>query len=138
MELFDEQWMKAFAVKWNSDSKLGDALAKINFDSIICYGFKDEENPRGILVVEKGKVVRSGKYEGEKEYNWDLRASTSRWKKLLSQPMTMPAMAKAYMAGNLKFQKGNYTAMISNPSMASPFIYSFSVMAEVPYEASND
>jgi hypothetical protein len=33
--------------------------------------------------------------------------------------------------GKLKFVKGDFAAMIKNPSMAGPFIKSFSLMSEI-------
>jgi hypothetical protein len=130
-ELFGAEWMAEFGEKWNVDPLLCDKLGEINFCSIICYGYKREDTPRGIMKVENGRVVSTSAYNGETEYNWDIRMSPSRWSKTFSQPMDMKEMAVLYVKGQIKFETGNYSAMISNPSMAGPFIHSFTTMASV-------
>lgn len=134
MELFSDEWMKAFMEIWNATPAIVEKLAQIKFNSVICYGFKDEPSAKGVIVVENGQVIRAGSVESElqgAEINWDLRCSPSRWEKLLSKPMTMSKMAAAYMAGNIKFYTGDYSAMIGNPKMAGPFIDSFTGMGKV-------
>jgi hypothetical protein len=130
IELFSEEWALKFMEEWNADPKLGDKLAEIHFKANICYGFKEEPSPIAILVVEEGKVVRAGKYAGE-DITWDLRASRERWGKWVASGMTMTKMAGAYMKGQIKFVKGDYGSMISNPKMAGPFVHSFDVMGRV-------
>ena len=44
----------------------------------------------------------------------------------------MMALGIAYTRGKLKFNVGDYGAMIKNPAMAGPFIKSFTVMGQVP------
>jgi|GEM_PF-6412360 len=63
-ELFSDEWMKKFMEQWNAEPDLSDALAKINFNSTIGYGFDKEDKPRGILVVKDGKAVDAGVYVG--------------------------------------------------------------------------
>ena len=135
MELFSDEWMQAYLVEWNKDPNLAAKLSQIHFKATICYGFKDEKTPRGIMVVEEGEAVRAGKYDGEKDYNWDLRASKERWGKWLLSGMSMGKMVKAYMSGQIKFVTGDYGSMISNPKMAGPFIHSFTVMGIVGKDA---
>ena len=45
-ELFSDEWMKRFMEEWNKEPELSDALAKINFNSVIAYGFDGEDKPR--------------------------------------------------------------------------------------------
>ncbi len=129
-ELFSEEWMKAFAEEWNKEPELVEPLSKINFNSVIGYGFVGEDQPRGVLVVENGKAVRGGAYNGE-ELSWDLRAKPEDWQKWLEKGVSMMSLGMAYTTGKLKFLKGDYKSMIKNPSMAGPFIKSFSVMGRV-------
>ena len=79
-DIFSEEWMKAFMEEWNKEPELADALAKINFNTTLAYGFKDDDKPKGVLVVENGKATSAGAYNGE-ELNWDLRATEDNWKK---------------------------------------------------------
>ncbi len=44
-DLFSDEWMKSFMNQWNNEPELADALAKINFNSVIGYGFDGEDRP---------------------------------------------------------------------------------------------
>jgi hypothetical protein len=129
--LFSDDWMVDFGNAWNDDSELGDALAKINFSSVIGYGFEGEDKPRGVLVVENGYVTKAAAYSGDK-LSWDLRASAGDWEKWCNKPLGMMSLGVAYTTGKLKFKVGDYGAMVKNPAMAKPFIKSFTAMASVP------
>ncbi len=130
-KLFSDDWMVDFGNAWNDEPSLGDALAKIAFNSVIGYGFDGEAQPRGVLVVENGYVVKAGDFAGE-TLNWDLRASEADWLKWCEKPLGMVGLGMAYTTGKLSFKVGDYAAMIKNPAMAGPFVKSFGVMASVP------
>ncbi|MCB2262152.1 MAG: SCP2 sterol-binding domain-containing protein [Candidatus Thiosymbion ectosymbiont of Robbea hypermnestra] len=129
-ELFSDEWMKGFMDEWNKEPELAEALAKIDFSSTICYGFKDEDNPRGILQVENGKCTSAGSWNNETP-NWDLRADKDNWLKWLAKGLGMAGLGTAYMSGKLKFKTGDYKSMIKDPRMAGPFIKSFTVMGKI-------
>jgi hypothetical protein len=129
-ELFSDEWMKAYMQAWNAEPELADALSAINFNSTIAYGFDTEELPSGVLVVENGRAVKAGKYQGE-DLNWDLRASRDSWDKWLSKGIGMMGLGMAYTTGKLKFKIGDYMAMVKDPRMAGPFIKSFTAMGKV-------
>ncbi len=129
--LFSDDWMVDFGNAWNEDKDLGDALAKIGFNSTIGYGFDGEDKPRGVLKVEKGYVVEAGAYAGQ-AMNWDLRANAADWEKWCAKGIGMMSLGIAYTSGKLKFKVGDYGAMIKNPAMAAPFIKSFGAMGTVP------
>lgn len=129
-DLFSADWMNRYAAAWNNEPELADALSAIGFHSVIAYGFDDEVHPRGVLVVEEGRVVKSGAYAGE-ELNWDLRASEENWTKWLKKGIGMLGLGMAYTTRKLTFEVGDYTAMIRDPRMAGPFIKSFAVMGSV-------
>jgi hypothetical protein len=126
-DLFSDEWMKSLMSQWNAEPELADALAKINFNSVIGYGFDGEDQPRGVLNVQNGKAVTAGTYNGE-TLNWDLRASFDNWNKWLAKPPGMMGLGMAYTSRKLKFNVGDYGAMIKDPRMAGPFIKSFTVM----------
>jgi len=130
-DLFSAEWMNGFADAWNSEPDLGDALARIGFNSVIGYGFQSDAQPLGYIDVQNGKVVASGAYEGQ-VLNWDLRASPADWEGWCKKGIGMMALGIAYTRGKLKFKTGDYGAMIKNPAMAGPFIKSFTVMGRVP------
>ncbi len=129
-ELFSDEWMKGFMEVWNSEADLSDALAQIGFSSTIGYGFIGDDAPTGVIVVENGKAVSAGAYNGE-PLNWDLRASEANWNKWISKGVGMAGLGMAYTTGKLKFIVGDYAAMLKDPRMAGPFIKSFGAMAKV-------
>ncbi len=126
-ELFSADWAGRFGEEWNKEAKLSGELAKIGFNSTIAYGFDGEDKPRAFIKVENGRVTASGAYAGE-PVNWDLRASPDNWKKWVSSGMGMVSLGMAYTTRKLKFNTGDYLAMIKDPRMAGPFIESFNVM----------
>ncbi|WP_242500595.1 SCP-2 sterol transfer family protein [Tropicimonas sp. IMCC6043] len=123
--------MVDFGNAWNDEPELGDALAKIGFNSVIGYGFDGDTQPLGYVDVQGGYVTSAGAYDGQ-AVNWDLRASPADWEKWCSKGIGMMALGLAYTSGKLKFKTGDYGAMIKNPAMAGPFIKSFTVMGRVP------
>ena len=129
-DIFAEKWMKKFMDEWNSEPDLVNELSNIDFNSTIAYGFDDEDQPRGVLIIEKGKAI-SGSGYAEQDLNWDIRASKENWQKWFNKPPGMMALGIAYTSRNMKFNKGDYTAMIKDPRMAGPFIKSFTVMGRV-------
>ena len=130
-EVFSKEWMEGFMLQWNSEPEVVEPLSKMGFNSVIAYGFVDDAQPKGVLVVENGKAVRAGEYSGALDVNWDLRAKPEDWDKWLKKGVSMMSLGMAYTTGKLKFKVGDYMAMIKNPSMAGPFIKSFSVMGRV-------
>ena len=129
-EMFSVDWMVDFGQAWNEEPELGDALAKIGFNSVIGYGYPDEDTPRGYINVENGYVTEGGDFD-DQDLNWDLRASQADWEKWCDKGIGMMALGIAYTRGKLKFKTGDYGAMIKNPAMAGPFIKSFTVMGRV-------
>lgn len=137
-ELFTKGWMNIFKEEWNKDPELTAPLASINFDSNICYGFKNEENPRGFIMVKHGSVVSSGSFDefpSDTTINWDLRATPESWDNWCKGGLSMWGIGAAYMTGELQFKHGDYSAMMHNPYMAGPFIHSFATMHKVWVEA---
>ncbi|MBT7444173.1 MAG: SCP-2 sterol transfer family protein [Methylococcales bacterium] len=130
MILFDGDWMAKYMEVWNNATEVSDALAEINFTSTIGCGMPDEDNPRGILVVENGKAISGAPYEGQ-EMNWDLRAAEKHWLKWQDKGIGMAGLGMAVTTGKLKFRVGDYGAMIKNPKMAGPFVKSFGLMGQV-------
>ncbi|MDH5514520.1 MAG: SCP-2 sterol transfer family protein [Gammaproteobacteria bacterium] len=127
-DMFSDEWMNSFKDQWNAEPELSDALAKINFNSVIAYGFDGEDTPRGVLTVENGKATKAGPYTGNEELSWDLRATFDNWNKWMAKPPGMMGLGMAYTSRKLKFNVGDYGAMVKDPRMAGPFIKSFSVM----------
>lgn len=130
-ELFSEDWMNALKDEWNNDPEVKDKLAEIGFNSVISCGFKGDAQPTGVFVVENGECVRAGAYAGETS-DWDMRADKKNWMKWVSKGIGMAGLGMAYASGKLKFESGDYGAMMKNPKMAGPFVKSFGLMKNIP------
>jgi putative sterol carrier protein len=128
--IFSDAWMKELMNAWNNEPEVKDKLAEIGFNSVISCGFKDEENPRGVFVVENGVCVRAGDWNGEKP-DWDMRADMKDWLKWVEKGIGMMGLGTAYATGKLKFKHGDYKAMIKDPRMAGPFVRSFGLMQQI-------
>lgn len=129
-EMFSAEWMNALKDEWNNEPEVKDKLAEIGFNSIIACGFKGEDQPRGIFVVENGECVRAGDYDGTAP-DWDMRADIGNWKKWAKDGIGMTGLGTAFAMGKLKFLTGDFKAMIKDPRMAGPFVKSFSLMGKV-------
>lgn len=129
-ELFCDAWMKQLKDAWNGEPEVKDALAAIGFNSVITCGFKDEDQPRGVFVVENGECVRAGDFGGETP-DWDMRADKKDWMKWVGKGLGMTGMGMAFTTGKLKFKSGDFKAMIKDPRMAGPFVKSFGLMKQI-------
>ena len=132
-ELFSDAWMKELMDAWNGEPEVKDKLAEIGFSSVITCGFKDEDQPRGVFVVENGECVSAGSYNGESP-NWDMRADRKDWMKWVAKGLGMTGMGMAFTTGKLKFLSGDFKAMIKDPRMAGPFVKSFGLMNKIGAE----
>ena len=132
-ELFSAAWMNELKDAWNADPEVKDALAAINFCSVITCGFKDEDKPRGVFVVKNGECVSAGAYADESP-NWDMRAKRDDWMKWVKNGLGMAGMGIAFTTGKLQFKVGDFKAMIKDPRMAGPFVKSFGLMQKIGAE----
>ena len=132
-ELFSDEWMKGLKDAWNGEPEVKDKLAEIGFNSVIACGFKGEDQPRGIFVVENGECVRAGDYDGT-EPDWDMRADKDNWIKWAKDGIGMTGLGTAFAMGKLKFLKGDFKGMIKDPRMAGPFVKSFALMGKIDTE----
>lgn len=129
-KLFSAEWMTQFKDAWNADPEIKGKLAEIGFNSTIAWGFKDEENPRGFVVVENGECVSAGEWSNE-SLDWDLRADLADWLKWIQKGIGMMGLGAAYTTGKLKFKTGDYKSMIKDPRMAGPFVKTFGLLQAI-------
>ena len=129
-ELFSEDWMQAFGNAWNDNGDITGPLSEAGFNSVIGYGYPDDDTATGVIVVENGVATAAGSYGGE-DLDWDIRASRAQWDKWLSKPPGMAGLGMAFTTGKLKFKVGDYKGMMKNPALAGPFVKSFGTMANV-------
>ncbi len=131
--LFTAEWMNELKEAWNAEPEVKDKLADIGFNSIIACGFKGEDTPRGVFVVENGECVSAGDYDGE-SIDWDMRADHKDWMKWVEKGLGMTGMGIAFTTGKLKFLTGDFKGMIKDPRMAGPFVKSFGLMQAIGAE----
>lgn len=129
-ELFSDAWMKSLQQQWNADAEIVEPLKKAAFSARIGYGFKGEEKPRGMLVIEDGKVVTAGAYD-DSDLDWDLRADQDKWVDWIETGFGLTRLGPAVATGALQFNQGNYRQMIRNPSLSHPFLQHFELMAKI-------
>jgi putative sterol carrier protein len=129
-QLFSNEWINTLKDLWNADEEVSGKLTEIGFCSTITCGFKNEELPSCVFVVENGVAVSAGLYNGETP-DWDMRADKENWDKWTTKPLGMTTMGMAVATGKLQFKTGDFKAMIKNPSMAGPFIKSFALMTKI-------
>lgn len=129
-ELFSEAWMQQLQDKWNASSDITNPLADAAFSARIAYGFKGEEQARGMLVIENGVVSQAGAYDGGM-LDWDLRAVPEKWTAWIEGGFGLTKLGPAVATGTLQFASGNYRQMIRNPSLANPFMHHFTLMQQI-------
>ena len=128
-QLFSAEWMNQFKDAWNKEPEVKDKLAEIGFNSVIYCGFKNEEDPRSLFVIENGECVQAGLWSASAPpANWDMRADESDWKKWIEKGIGMTGLGIAFATGKLKFKVGDYKAMLKDPRMAGPFAGCFGLM----------
>ena len=129
-EICKGEWMNQLKDAWNASEEVSGALAEIDFNSVIACGFKGDDKPTGVFIVEKGVCTSAGDYADE-DVSWDMRADKEDWLKWIASPLNMASMGVAVATGKLKFATGDYNAMIKIPKMAGPFVKSFGLMSEI-------
>ncbi|MEJ2407168.1 MAG: SCP-2 sterol transfer family protein [Candidatus Thiodiazotropha sp.] len=129
-ELFSQAWMQRLQQKWNATNSIVEPLQKAGFSSRIGYGFKGESAPRGILVIQDGRVIEAGNFDGG-DLDWDLRADPEKWLAWMSEGFGLTKLGPAVATGALQFATGNYRQMIRNPSLSNPFLQHFELMNEL-------
>jgi putative sterol carrier protein len=117
--LFSAEWMNELKDAWNNDPEVSGKLAEIGFDSVITCGFKNEDDPRGVFVVEKGICTRAGDWNGEAP-DWDMRADMDDWLKWVKKGIGMMGMGTAYATGKLKFKHRRLRRHDQRPAHGRP------------------
>jgi hypothetical protein len=130
MEKFSSAWMKQLQDRWNAATDITTPLASAGFSARIGYGFKDEQQAIGMLVIKNGIVVDAGDYDGG-ALDWDLRATPEKWMSWMEEGFGLTKLGPAVATGSLQFVSGNYRQMIRNPALANPFMNHFQLMQEI-------
>lgn len=129
-ELFSDEWAQAYMDAWNKDEEITSTLERAGFNSVVAFGFQDEEDPGFVMTIENGRVISTDKISPD-AINWDIRASKDNWTTLISKPPGLMRLGMAYTSRKMRFKKGDYATMIKDPSLAGAFVKSFGLMAKV-------
>ncbi|MGD2053593.1 MAG: SCP-2 sterol transfer family protein [Gammaproteobacteria bacterium] len=129
-EIFSDEWAKAYMDIWNSDPEITDMLSNAGFNSVVAFGYQDEDDPRFVMTIENGTMTSIDKKPAA-EIKWDLRAGEDFWLSLLSRPPGLMKLGIAYTSRKLRFNKGDYATMIKDPSLAGAFVKCFALMGKV-------
>ena len=129
-ELFSGEWATAYMKIWNADGDITGTLKNAGFNSVVAFGYQDEEDPRFCMTIENGSIV-SIEQKPSDTIKWDLRASEDFWTTLLSNPPGLMKLGIAYTSRKLRFKKGDYATMIKDPGLAGAFVKCFALMGKV-------
>lgn len=132
-KLFSEKWMSEFAELWNSDEDMVNNLGKAGFSASIGFGYKNDEQPTGVVEVANGRVVYAGGPNGQGP-DWDLRADIADWKEWITGGFGLDKLGISVSSGKLDFESGDYRRMIRNPDLATPFLRHFELMSKLKTE----
>ena len=128
--MFDREWVSGFYTRWNNTPEMTGPLAQAKFNSLIAFGYKDEEHPRVTLKVEGGRIVKASLTHtgGTSAYDWDLRATPEQWEAWRMQPLTIMTLGPAVAQGKILFKSGDYRAMIRQVQLAKAFLHMFTLL----------
>lgn len=129
-ELFSEDWAEKYMVAWNANDDITNTLASVGWSSVVGFGFQEDEKPAFVMSISNGHIVSVNPADVT-ELNWDLRATPDNWAALIAKPPGLMKLGMAYTSRKLRFVKGDYAHMIKDPSLASAFVKSFALMAEI-------
>ena len=132
-ELFSNDWLNELQTHWNDEPGVKERLADIDFNAIVACGFKGDDDPVGVFVIEDGECVSCGAYNGE-EPDWDMRASRKNWMKWVSKGIGLTGLGVACTTGKLEFVVGDYKEMIQNPKLGKAFAKALGLMKKIETE----
>jgi hypothetical protein len=129
-DLFSAEWATAFMQVWNSDKDITGMLKDAGFNSVVAFGYQDENDPRFYMTIDDGMIVSVEK-KPQDAIKWDLRANKDFWLALLVNPPGLMKLGIAYTSRKLRFKKGDYATMVKDPSLAGAFVKCFVLMGKV-------
>ncbi|MEK8016518.1 MAG: SCP-2 sterol transfer family protein [Candidatus Parabeggiatoa sp.] len=129
-ELFGETWMQAFALLWNTDPEITNALYEQRFNANIGYGLTEARHPIGVLIIVQGKVKSAGLYQGE-PLDWDVRASIEDWENWLNKGLGLARLGMMLVHKKLQFQTGDARKILRTPRLATAFWRTFDLMSQI-------
>ena len=129
-EMFSNEWAKEYMAIWNSDHEITSMLGNAGFSSVVAFGYQDEDDPRFVMTIENGNVVSVDRKPAD-TIKWDLRAEEDFWAGLVSKPPGLMKLGIAYTSRKLRFNKGDYSTMVKDPSLASAFVKCFALMGRL-------
>lgn len=129
-DLFSDEWAKAYKDAWNNDEEITSSLQRAGFNSVVAFGFPEDEKPPFIMTISNGLVTAINTAAAD-DIKWDIRATKDDWLSLIVKPPGLMKLGIAYTSRKLRFLKGDYATMIKEPSLAAAFVKSFALMGKV-------
>lgn len=129
-ELFSDDWAQLYMAAWNANEDITTTLANVGFSSVVGFGFQDDNEPAFVMTIDNGKIISTA-HKPATDLNWDLRATKDSWMAMVAKPPGLMKLGIAYTSRKLRFVKGDYASMVKDPSLASAFVKSFALMAEI-------
>lgn len=129
--LFSDAWMKAYMAAWNAEPSVCEDFRRAGFSGVIGYGFASDEQPTGMIVVEKGRATQAGAYDG-RQLTIDMRAEPDFWSAWIARGVDAMTVGIAYASKMLEFRQGDYKQLEKDKRWVRAFVQSFNVMARIP------
>ena len=129
-ELFSEEWAQIYKEAWNKDHEITSTLKRAGFNSIVAFGFHEEEAPSFVMSIQHGFIV-SIETQPDESIDWDIRATRENWLALIARPPGLMKLGIAYTSRKMRFKKGDYATMIKDPHLAGAFVKSFALMSRI-------
>ena len=129
-DIFSNDWAQAYKDAWNADEEITSSLQRAGFNSVVAFGFPDNDEPSFVMSIQNG-LVASVNNTAEEDVKWDIRATQDDWLSLIVKPPGLMKLGIAYTSRKLRFKKGDYATMIRDPSLAAAFVKSFALMGKV-------
>lgn len=130
IEVFSAAWMSEYARLWNAEQTMVRELSRQRFSAAVGYGFPDQPDPQGLLVVVRGNAEWAGSYDG-RELDWDLRAAAPDWTHWLSQGFELPRLLLAVGNQRLQIRRGDHRRILRKPPLVNALLRAFELMPEV-------
>ena len=128
--LFAPDWLDELQTHWNNEPGVKERLADIDFSAVIACGFKGDDDPIGVFVIENGECISCGDYDDEQP-DWDMRASRKNWMKWATKGIGLTGLGIACTTGKLEFVTGDYKEMIQNPELGKSFAKALGLMSKI-------
>jgi NAD(P)H-dependent flavin oxidoreductase YrpB (nitropropane dioxygenase family) len=97
-ELFSPEWMQAYKDQWNAEPELADALAKINFNSAIAYGWKEIDELKKARAISPKGIIGINSMVATRDHEMQVRTAAEQGIDLVISGAGLPLNLPEYTA----------------------------------------